>query len=367
MGWEERSAVKVTAVETTPILTGELLVRVRTDEGITGLGETYVISPTVAKSFIDELLTPVIVGTDPTVPAARWDEMFYSTTRYGPMGLQTAAIGAVDIALWDIAGKAAGRPVSELLGGPSGATVPLYLSIGMGWQMSPDEMCDEVMRGLDEGFRAFKIRMDWNSDRLDRDPDQDLERFEACRSALPDSAALSFDANNGYSALTAVRQGRELEGMGAAHFEEPVPQHDMPGLRAVCDALDMPVSFGEQQHTRWQFRDLIALANPDILQPDIVLAGGITESARIYALARTHGKVVMPHCPAAGIASAASLHVYSALAEVPRFHEYSEEFTGDPKALLSTPVQRSGGDATVPDGPGLGVEIDEEAVDFLAI
>ena len=358
--------MRITAVETTPLRTGQLLVRVRTDEGITGLGECYILAPGIVKRFIDDLLAPVIAGSDPTVPARRWDEMFYATTRYGPMGLQTAAIGAVDIALWDVAGRAAGRPVSEMLGGPARAAVPLYLSTGMGWRRSPEEMRDAVLAGLDEGFRAFKVRMDWNADRLDREPRMDLRRFEACRDALPDDAALSFDANNGYSALTAVRQGRELERLGAVHFEEPVPQHDMPGLRAVALALDMPVSFGEQLHTRWQFRDLITLADPDILQPDVVLAGGITESARIYALARTFGKVVMPHCPTAGIASAASLQVYAALAEVPRPHEYSEEFSGDPAQLLSAPVPRSGGEARLPGGSGLGVEIDEAAIARLA-
>ncbi len=358
--------MRITAVETTPLRTGQLLVRVHTDEGITGLGECYILAPGIVKRFIDDLLAPVIVGSDPTVPARRWDEMFYATTRYGPMGLQTAAIGAVDIALWDVAGRAAGRPVSELLGGPTRATIPLYLSTGMGWRRSPEEMRDAVLCGLEEGFRAFKVRMDWNSDRPDREPGMDLRRFEACRDALPEDTALSFDANNGYSAQTAIRQGRELERMGAAHFEEPVPQHDMPGLRAVAHALDMSVSFGEQLHTRWQFRDLIALADPDILQPDVVLAGGITESARIYELARTFGKVVMPHCPTAGIASAASLHVYAALAEVPRPHEYSEEFSGDPAALLSKPVPRSGGEAQLPGGPGLGVALDASAASRLA-
>ena len=124
-------------METTPLRTGQLLVRVRTDEGITGLGECYILAPGIVKRFIDELLAPVIVGSDPTVPARRWDEMFYATTRYGPMGLQTAAIGAVDIALWDVAGRAAGRSVSEMLGGPPRAAVPLYLSTGMGVAKEP--------------------------------------------------------------------------------------------------------------------------------------------------------------------------------------------------------------------------------------
>lgn len=359
--------MKISSVETTPLGAGQLLVRVHTDEGVVGLGECYVLASGVVKNFIDELLTPIVVGKDPTLTGKLWDEMFYATTRYGPMGLQTAAIGAVDIACWDIAGKAAGRPVSDLLGGPARTEIPLYLSTGLGWQRAPEDMLETVQAGFEEGFRAFKVRMDWNSDRLDREPERDLARFAACRDFLPDDVPLSFDANNGYSSATAIRQGRALEEMGAAHFEEPVPQHDMPGLRDVVRALDMPVSFGEQQHTRWQFRDLVELGDPAILQPDIVLAGGITESKRIYELAETFGKQVMPHCPTAGIASAASLHLYSTFVGAVRPHEYSEEFSGDPSMLLSKAMPRSGGAVTLPAGPGLGIELDEPAVARMAV
>ena len=358
--------MKITSVETTPLSTGQLLVRVHTDQGLTGLGECYILDPGIVKRFIDRLLAPLIMGTDPTLTDRRWDDMFYATTRYGPMGLQTAAIGAVDIALWDIAGKAAGRPIHELLGGAATRSVPLYLSTGMGWRKSPEEMLETVQRGLEEGFRAFKVRMDWNSDRIDRDPGADLLRFRAVREFLPDEAYLAFDANNGYTAATAIRQGRELEQMGAAHFEEPVPQHDLPGLARVVRSLDVAVSFGEQQHTRWQFRDLITLADPDILQPDVVLAGGITESRRIYEVARACGKEIMPHCPTAGIASAASLQLYCTQIDAARPHEYSEEFSGHPSTVLSRPISVSRGVAAMPDGPGLGIELDEDAVDRLS-
>ena len=359
--------MKITSVETTPLTTGSLLVRVHTDEGLVGLGECYVISPFVVKPFIDGLLAPLVVGKDPTLTGRLWDEMFYATTRYGPMGLQTAAIGAVDIALWDLAGKAVDRPVRDLLGGSARDRVPLYLSTGMGREKRPEEIRDIVEAGYDAGFRAFKIRMDWDSHRLDREPDLDLRRFAACYDFLPEGVPLSFDANNGYSSATAVRQGRALQEMGAAHFEEPVPQHDMDGLRRVVRALDMPVSFGEQQHTRWQFRDLIRLGEPDILQPDIVLAGGITECRRIYDLAETFGKQVMPHCPSAGIAASASLQLYSTYLGAVRPHEYSEEFSGDPAALLVDPFPRSDGHVTLSDRPGLGIELDESAASALAV
>ena len=178
---------------------------------------------------------------------------------------------------------------------------------------------------------------------------------------------LSFDANNGYSSSVAIMQGRILENMGAAHFEEPVAQHDLQGLKECANALDIPVSFGEQQHTRWQFRDLIELGNPDILQPDIVLAGGITESRRIYDLAGTYGKLVMPHCPSAGIASAASLQLYSTYLTAVRPHEYSIEFSGQASELFKHPYKISDGYVQLPDDPGLGLELNKKTMEKLII
>ena len=216
-------------------------------------------------------------------------------------------------------------------------------------------------------YRAFKIRMDWDSQRLDQDTKKDMLRFEVCRDFLPEDVPLSFDANNGYSSSVAIMQGRILENMGAAHFEAPVAQHDLQGLKECANALDIPVSFGEQQHTRWQFRDLIELGNPDILQPDIVLAGGITESRRIYDLAGTYGKLVMPHCPSAGIASAASLQLYSTYLTAVRPHEYSIEFSGQASELFKHPYKISDGYVQLPDDPGLGLELNKKTMEKLII
>jgi D-arabinonate dehydratase/D-galactarolactone cycloisomerase len=202
--------------------------------------------------------------------------------------------------------------------------------------------------------------MDWNSDRQDANPAKDLEMFRLCREFLPPEIPLSFDANNGYSVSTAIRQGHKFEELGITHFEEPLPQYDYLGLRQVVDALDVPVSSGEQEHTRWQFRDLIQIGNPDILQPDIVMAGGITESRRIYDMATAFNKPTMPHCPSAGLSSAASLHLYSTYVNAVRPHEYQ---VWDPAVLdlYKNPILPKDGKVTLPTGPGLGLEIDEAA------
>jgi len=354
--------LKITDVRVDRLKVRGSLVRVFTDEGLIGLGEAPCFPG--LRGLIEEGFKPIVLGKDPRQVVRLWDEMFYGTTRTGPKGLQTTAIGAIDIACWDIVGKAAGLPLSQVLGGPARTTIPVYLSIGLGWQQQPEEMLERVSQGYEAGHRAFKVRMDWNSDRQDANPAKDLQMFRLCREFLPPEIPLSFDANNGYSVSTAIRQGHAFEELGIAHFEEPLPQYDYLGLRQVADALDVPVSSGEQEHTRWQFRDLIQIGNPDILQPDIVMAGGITESRRIYDLATAFNKPTMPHCPSAGISSAASLHLYSTYVNATRPHEYQ---VWDPAILdlFTNPILPKDGFVTLPTGPGLGLELDERALERL--
>ena len=189
-------------------------------------------------------------------------------------------------------------------------------------------MLEEVQEGYEKGFRAFKVRMDWRDYRQDSDPAKDLAIFQRCREWLPDDVPLSFDANCGYSVPTAIEQGRRFEELGIAHFEEPLPHYDLPGLRQVADALDCAVSSGEGETSSWRFRDLIQIGNPDILQPDVIIVGGLSEMLRVFELAVLHNKIIMPHSPNVGANSAASLHAYSTISNAVRPHEFSEEFTG---------------------------------------
>ena len=274
-------------------------------------------------------------------------------------------MGAIDVACWDIAGKAAGLPLYALLGGAARTEIPLYWSRGNGWRKSPDEMLEEVQEGYEKGFRAFKVRMDWRAYRQDADPAKDLAIFQRCREWLPDEVPLGFDANNGYSVSTAITQGRRFEEVGIAHFEEPLPQYDLPGLRQVVDALDCAVSTGEQETSSWRFRDLLDLANPDILQPDILNVGGLTEMIRVYEMAVVHNKVIMPHSPNIGANSLASLHAYATVTNAVRPHEYSEEFTGPVEGvaeLFVEPIVPENGKIRLSDRPGLGLELDPKAL-----
>ena len=345
-----------------------LIVQVHTDEGLTGIAEGARHAG-VFRMYVEELVKPLIVGMDPVQPRQIWETLSLGTgetaTRYPPQ-----VAGAIDIACWDITGKAAGLPVHALLGGARRTKIPLYWSRGSGWRKTPEQMLEEVQEGYEKGFRAFKVRMDWRDYRQDGNPARDLAIFQKCREWLPDDVPLGFDANCGYSVSTAIEQGRRFEELGIAHFEEPLPQYDLPGLRQVVDALDCAVSTGEQETSAWRFRDLIDLGNPDILQPDILNVGGLSEMKRVFEMAVVHNKVVMPHSPNIGANALASLHAYSTVTNAVRPHEYSEEFTGpvDKVAeIFVEPVVPEEGVIRIPDRPGLGLELDQKALSRAAV
>ena len=359
--------MRITEILADTLSTGPTIVRVVSDEGIVGLSELGWQDPAIFRAHLDRVIRPQLVGQDPLQPGRLWERLVAGTPDL-PYPTTTSFAGVIDIALWDLLGKAAGLPIHALLGGAARTEIPLYWSVGAGFAKTPDQMVADVLRGRDQGFGAFKIRMDWGPLRPDVDPAKDLEMARQVRAAVGEGAWLGFDANRGYSVGTAIRQGRVLEELGIAHFEEPLPEHDMAGLAEVCRALDVPVSTGEQLRDRWAFRDLIELANPDILQPDIVDAGGISEVVRIFQLAEVHAKPAMPHSPAAGILSVASMHAYSTLAAGVQPHEYSVEYGPSPERiaeLFVEPVLPEAGMYRLSDRPGLGLTLDERVFDRL--
>ena len=361
--------MRITEIRVDTLSIGPTLVRVLTDEGIVGLSEIGWHDPRIFAGHLERVLRPQLVGADPLQPG-RIRERLINGTRELPYPTSSAFAGVVDIALWDIVGKRADLPIYALLGGAARTAIPLYWSVGAGFEKTPDQMVADVVRGRDQGFEAFKIRMDWGPLQPDVDPAKDLEMARRCREALGPDVWIGFDANRGYSVGTAIRVGRGLEALGYAHFEEPLPEHDLAGLREVCRTLEIPVSTGEQLKNRWEFRDLLVGADPDILQPDIVDAGGISEVLRIAQLAEVHAKPVMPHSPAGGILSAASLHVYATLAGGFAPHEYSVEYGPPPEKiseLFVEPIQPEGGRIHLPDRPGLGLVLDDRVVERLVI
>ena len=330
--------MKITDVKAYPLKTRTALVRVFTDDGVEGVGECSPMNVQVMCHFVETVLRPLVLGKNPLDVERVWDAMYFGTYKLGTEGTQPSSISGVDIALWDIKAKVAGMPLYRLLGGAVRTTFTMYKSIGGGSDMAPDQMLAAVRTAHEQGFKAVKIRMDWRYQQ-DVDPAKDLEMFRLCREFLPASTPLSFDANNGYSVSTAIRQGR----------------------KPVADALDLPVSAGEHEYTRWQFRNLILEARPDLLQPDTVKCCGLTEARRIAVLAEMFDMPVVPHQTQPSIGTAASLALCATLPLSTR----PQEFTGprpDLDELFKEPLEFKDGQITLPDRPGLGLEIDERAL-----
>jgi len=368
--------MKITDITATPLATGKSLVRIQTDAGVEGWAEGPGINKVVPgrngsvfNAYLETIIKPVLIGENPLDIDRHWETL--ATGKDDRLyKLPASVVGIIDVALWDLLGKETGKPVYTLMGGAARTTIPLYWSVGSGWRMQPEEMVDLVKNGWDMGFRAFKIRMDWKGWRQDSNPVKDYEMFKLVREFLSEGNYLGFDANNGYSVSTAIQQGRKFEELGIDHFEEPIPNWDLPGLKQIADTLDVAVSAGEQDAFRWWFHHLVLLGDPDILQPDILGVGGPSEIKRVFDLSTMWNKPVMPHSPQAGINSMASLHAYSTVQNAVRPHEFSTEFSGpldDVEELYGNGVIPKNGNMVLSDRPGLGIELNEDALARLTV
>jgi len=353
--------LKITDVETWVLNCDSLFVVVRTDQGITGYGESSPMNVRAIASLVNEALKPRVLGQDALERERLWEDMFFSTYKLGVMGVQPEALAGIDIALWDIFGKVTGQSLWQLFGGRRRDRVRVYASIGGGAEATPADMARRAAKAVAEGHTMVKLRMDWGARRTDANPAHDWAVASEVRKAIGDKVELGFDPNNGFSVSTAIRLGRRFQDeLGLVHYEEPVAQYDYAGLAQVVAALDVPVAAGEHEYTRWQFRDLITQAHVDILQPDLVKCAGITEGLRIAALASTYNRMLVPHQTQPAIGTAANLHFTACFTREERAQEYD---INPKRAILNRvihpPLEQKNGYLAVPDGPGLGIEVDE--------
>lgn len=352
-----------------------LLVRLTTSEGEVGWGEGGQYGPPEpVRTCIETVLGPQLLEMREAAPGVVWDLLYARTRDFGRRGPYIEALSALDIALWDLVGKRLGVPISTLLGGRHRDRVRAYGTGGYyrSVDFDPDRdlgaLGDMVAGYAEQGFGMLKIKVGLLPVR------EDALRVQAVRERLGDGFTLFADANHAYSSQTAIAMGRVLERHDFEFFEEPVPPEDREGYARVRNHLDLAIAGGEAEYTRWGFRDLIAGGCVDILQPDVCVCGGISEMQRITALATTHNLRTIPHVWGSGIAVAAALQICSALPLVPYAHrpvplqnEPIIEFdrTRNPLRddLLTAPFTLDDGRVTVPDGPGLGVEVDMDVVD----
>ena len=278
------------------------LIKIETDEGITGWGEGYTGA---GGSFVKQHFGDLLIGANPMNRNSLWQAMYaclHNGNNAGGFG--GSAISAVDIALWDIAGKATGLSVSDLLGGPIRDKVAVYAT-GLYYTEGefPTRLLDEARMYVELGFKGMKTKIGGLTIA------EDVRRVAALREAIGDDIRLMVDANQAYPAATAIRIGNLLADLDITWFEEPVNAKDVDAYLQVKAAVPMPVAGGENLRTRYEFKDFFARRAYDIAQPDVVNAGGITEMRNICMSANANGILVNPHVWGSPVMIAASLRL----------------------------------------------------------
>jgi L-alanine-DL-glutamate epimerase-like enolase superfamily enzyme len=333
-------------------------VRIRTDAGVDGLGEASpMVHGNASLEIIASAFTPMLLGADPLQSRVIQDRLFHEHIKVGPEGAYAGALAAIDIALWDLKGKALGQPVWKLLGGAWRRELPFYASIGGNGQRTVDQVCRVVEDWLKIGPVQVKIRFDADKTARDVDLAGDIAKARAVRKLVGDDFPLAFDSNNGYSVQGAIRVGRALEELGYVWFEEPVQHYHVESFEKVAAALDIAVSAGEQEYTLQGIKRLIE-AGVDIVQPDIVKTGGFTGLGDMAALARAYGVDLVPHQTQPSIGHTANLHFVASLT-----HSHAPAEYNGPRdvqdVVFKTPVRPVNGKFVLSDAPGLGLELDE--------
>ena len=303
---------------------------------------------------VRDLLADVAVGEDPHRIEGIWDAMYRETLLHGRRGSVVRAISAVDMALWDLVSREAGLPLHRYLGGFLDGTVPAYASGGYYAEgKTPEDLADEMRSYMDMGFEAVKIKVG----RVP--PVEDAVRVRAAREAVGSEVPLFLDANNAWpDATTAIQAVRHFEEYEPGWIEEPLMPDDIRGHAEIAAAVSVPVATGEIHATRWEFQQIVDAGAAHILQADAGVCGGVTEWRKIAATAASNNLVVAPHW-------LADLHVHL-VAATPNatWVEYFPDFTvlNIGRLFSTSPEVRPGGLA-LPEAPGLGVELDEQAID----
>lgn len=344
------------------------IVRVHTDAGLIGIGEVDA-SPTVVKAVIDAPrshaistgLRETLLGKDPRNVTQLWQQMYEGSIFYGRRGVAVMAMSGLDIALWDLLGKSVGEPCYRLMGGAFRDRVPAYASTLM--PDTPETAAEHAREVAAGGFSGIKFG--WGP--LGRDPELDVELMSAVRGAVGDDVAVMIDVGFGWrDARHAIRMTDRFAAYRPAWIEEPLPPDDVRGYSTLVEAVETPIATGEENTTRYEFADLIERGRIDVLQPDISRCGGLTEARRIADMALDAGRECVPHAWSTGIVSAASLHLLATMPRAP-WLEYCIRPNPLNTSLVRNPVEVEDGVALVPQGPGLGIELDDAQLERFAV
>lgn len=344
------------------------LVKVSTDAGITGYSDMETSAP-VAKAAVEapswsepgtecfEGLASLLIGENPLEVERLWYKMYRGSIYYGRRGVAMQAISAIDIALWDIMGKAYGQPIHVLLGGKWRDRVRAYASTL--FRPTPEAMRRAARGYVEQGFTAVKFG--WGV--FGEDPRRDVALVEAARKELGDARDLLIDT--GWfverTPKQAIQLVRSLEPYRPFFIEELLHPEDYDGYRQVAESVDTLIACGEQEATEWGFRELIERAGVDVLQPDLTRCGGFTAARKIVHMAEMANLLVIPHSWCSDLLTAASLHLnaWQRRAVLVEFNTSQGPLS---RAMVKEPLKLVDGHLPVPTGPGLGVEVDERTI-----
>lgn len=327
------------------------LIKIETDAGLIGWGESQSpVAPEVARTIVETILAPILIGEDPMAHERLWARMYNSMRVRGhTASFMLDAIAGIDTALWDIKGKAFGARVCDLLGGPFADQLPAYVSGLSGADQTA--RIEQAAEYHARGFRAFKLFMD-------AEPEESLRLVDSLRERLPD-AQIFVDALWRFDSTQAVRFGKQLDARNAGWFEAPLKPEDVAGHARLAESLETPIAIGESYRTRFEMQPFFAAGAVEVFQPDIGRSG-ITEGMKLCALAELHNTKVAFHVSIGlGVQIAAALHVAASIPNL-MVVECNPQVWRVAETLLYASLPIGAGAVGILNGAGLGVEIDEE-------
>jgi galactonate dehydratase len=387
--------MKITSVDVYDVAFGfgwnPILLRLGTDEGIDGIGEVslaYGAGAQAAVGMLKQLGERFLIGADPMAIEAMWNRLFRGTF-WGQGGgpVIYGAMSAIDAAMWDIKGKAYGVPVYELMGGKVNDRLRVYAN---GWYVTmtarerhtcdtPEEYAEAAMRVIGDGFTALKfdpfLCLDGSSSRLPgrvlprHIADLAYARVAAVRDAVGPDVDILVEVHGNLGVTSAIEMGRRLEELRPFFYEEPVDAMNVDAMLKVSQNVRIPIAAGERLYTRYGFREYIEKQVLDILQPDMGLAGGLSEVKKIAAHAETYDMHIQPHNCAGPVSTAMAVQLDTCITNfiIQEWFPYQDESLYNLVQDALEP-QASGGYFTPPEAPGLGVVLNEERVEpFLAV
>ena len=349
-------------------------VKITTDENIVGYGEIHPASGTSGTPFVSmagiKYCEEYLINKNPLEIEKHWQHMFRRQIFRGGSDMM-AAMGAIDIALWDIKGKAYNKPVYELLGGKVRDKVRLYTHLQ---GVSKEELAEDAEKKIDEGFTAVRLypfgsfgsksfaegsgleKMSFTS--MQRHA---YERVEAVRKAVGPDIDIMIDVVNRLTPPEAIAIGNALKDLNLYFFEDPIEPENMEQWKLVASQQPIPIAMGERLYTLYQFKDLLVNQGASYIRPDLSLAGGITNVKKISNMAEAFYAGVVPHNPLSCILTASCIQIDASVHNIPVQEYPYDDNSGIKKDLVDEPIKRVGGYLEIPNKPGIGVNLNEEA------